>query len=51
MVLPLTGLLTKHVINYYLDYQHLFGKSLKNKTKCSRQRVLTEIFTWKQNMI
>lgn len=44
MVLPLTGLLTKHVIKYHIDYQHLFGQSLKNKTKCtfcSRQRVLT----------
>lgn len=44
MVLPLTGLLTKHIINYRIDYWHLFGKSLKSKTKCtfcSRQRVLT----------
>lgn len=44
MVLPLTGLLIKHIIDYPFDYQHLFGKSLKTKTKCtfcSRQRVLT----------
>jgi len=44
MVLPLTGLLTKHRINCHIDYWHPFGKSLKNetiRTFCSRQRVMT----------
>lgn len=38
------------MINYLVDYWRLFGKSLKNNPKfiyCSRQRVLTEIFTWR----
>lgn len=30
MVLPLTGSLTKHIIGYHFDYQHLFSKPLKN---------------------
>lgn len=40
----------KYIINYPVDYWHLFGKSLKNNPKfiyCSRQRVLTEIFIWR----
>lgn len=40
----------KYVIDYPVDYWHLFVKSLKNNPKfiyCSRQRVLTEIFMWR----
>lgn len=40
----------KYMMNYHVDYWHLFGKSLKNKPKfiySSRQRVLTEIFIWR----